>query len=159
MAIHATAIIETVNGAHNGSIATLTKCSAVKMKKTGNPLWGADVKKRSSMQLQVGCDWQAIEDARAKKEGRTPRKIGPLPYGEHVDGTPLIKHNGHLYMRGFWMKALGKPQFFVDGREATPEEVETIKQFTPKKELQKTQPINIRLDGLEYLRAGGKELT
>lgn len=158
MAIQATAIVDAVSHIQNGAIATVDKTSEAKLRKTGNPLRDRKVEKHSRFQIQIGCDWQKIENTRARVEGREARKIGPLPWGEHVDGTPLISHRGQLYLRGFWVRSLAST-YYVDGREATSEEVETIKQFSTSKPFDKTQPLTIKLAHLNSLRLGGQELT
>lgn len=150
--------IELIANVKNGSFVTIEKVGEHSMKKTGNPLNGRKVEKHSTIQIQVGCDLQRIENNRAEKDGREPRVIGPLPWGEYVEGgLPLIAHKGALYLRGFWVKSLGV-EYTIDGSEATVEEVATIRQFTADKPIEKTTPLTIKVDSVVRVCAAGCEV-
>lgn len=149
-----------ITGLQNGSFVTVEKVSDADMLKRGNPLAASKVEKRSSFQVQVGCDLQNIEDSRAKKENRESRTIGPLPWGEYVaDGIPVIKHKDTLYLRGFWVKGLDS-EYIVDGKPATAEQLVIIKQFTSRKEgFGKSAPLAIKFDNITRLSGGGQTVT
>ena len=151
-------MIDLLKKLQNGSFVTVEKESEHKMKKTGNPLRDRKVVKRSRFQLQVGCSTQNIENNIAKRENREPRTIGSLPWGEYVDGLPLITHKGNLYLRGHWTKGL-ETEYTVDGQSATPEQVETIKAFTSSRPLDKQSAMTIKLEGIKRLAAGGETVT
>lgn len=153
------AAINLVTGVQNGGLVTVEKTGEAKMKKTGNPLRGSKVEKLSKFQIQVGCDLQTIEENRAKKEGRPARIIGALPWGRYVSkDLPLIEHNDKLYLRGFWFKNL-KTSYLVDGKPATPDQVEIIKQFSTGSKLDRTTPITIGLDSITRMAGGGKVVS
>lgn len=158
MAIAVAKVTGLIGKVQNGGFVTVAKRSEAKLKKRGNPLRDANVEKVSRFQIQVGCDLQRIESNRAAKEGREARTIGPLPWGEYVEGgLPLIRHNNSLYLRGFWVKSLNS-DYLVDGRPATSEEVETIKQFTSGKPLDRTAPMTVKLDHITHLSGAGETL-
>jgi hypothetical protein len=150
--------VELVATVKNGSFVTIDKVSEHAMKKTGNPLNGRVVMKASTMQVQVGCDLQKIENKRASEEGREPRTIGPLPWGEYVEGgLPLISHKGALYLRGFWVQSLGS-EYTIDGKPANAEELATIKQFTAIKPMERLAPLTIKVENITRAVAAGQEI-
>ena len=152
-------LVNLITGLKNGSFVTVEKVSDHKMTKTGNPLRDAKVEKSSTFQVQVGCDLQRIEDKRAKDEGREPRRIGALPWGEYVaPGIPIIKHKDALYLRGYWVKSLDSG-YTVNGKPATPEQIAIIKQFSSSRPVEKTAPLCIKFDGIKRLAGGGLEVT
>lgn len=151
--------VNLITGLKNGSFVTVEKVSEHDMAKTGNPLRDAKVEKSSTFQVQVGCDLQRIEDNRAKLEGREPRTVGPLPWGEYLaDGIPVIKHKGSLYLRGYWVKSLDS-SYTVNGKPATPEQIAIIKQFSKNRPMEKTAPLCVKFDGIKRLAGGGQEVT
>lgn len=54
-----------------------------------------------------------------KLKGLAPDfKVGPLPWGEHVNNTPLIAHNGELYVQALILKP-GSASYFLGGHETS----------------------------------------
>lgn len=148
--------INLVTGVQNGGFVTVEKTGDAKMKKTGNPLRDAKVEKFSKFQIQVGCDMQNIENARAAREGRPAKHIGPLPWGEYLGGgLPIIKHKDKMYIRGFWVKGI-ETTYTVDGKPATDEQVAIIKKFSNGGGLSKSAPITIGIDSITRMAGGGK---
>jgi hypothetical protein len=146
-----------VSEVKNGSFVTIEKTSEHKMKKTGNPLRDSIVMKTSKLQVQVGCDMQRIENKNAKTESREARQIGPLPWGEYVEGLPVIKHKDTLYLRGFFAKGLGS-SYTVNGIAANDNQLETIANFSQRQPMAKTAPLTIKLESITRLSGGGKEI-
>jgi hypothetical protein len=151
--------VSLVTGLKSGSFVTVEKIGEHKMKKTGNPLRFSLVEKRSTFQVQVGCDLQRIEDKNARAELREARQIGPLPWGEYLHtGIPIIKHKDSLYLRGFFVRGLGST-YTVDGIEASERQLATISLFTSSRAMEKSTPLAIKFENIIRISGGGKELT
>lgn len=153
-------IISLVTGVKSGGFVTVEKIGEAKLKKTGNPLKDSKVEKESVFQIRLGCDTQKIENKQAAREGRTPREIGPLPWGEYIaDGIPVIKHKDQLYLRGYWVKSL-ESNYKVDGKPATAEQLAIIKQFASKSsEFSSSSPLCIKFDNIRRIAGGGQTIS
>ena len=120
--------------------------SEVKMNKTNNPFyhkegraWVADevVEKLVQQRYMFGIDYQTRVNSALVVEGEAPTfKADKLPWGEWEIANKVIRHNGKYYLRTYVDRVHPdtiSSVFFVDGNFATPDEIATIKEFTPTK--------------------------
>ena len=89
-------------------------------------------------------------------------EIGPRKWGERLEGTPLVRHENksgevHHYLEYLHVRTL-QHQLILDGRFATPEEVEDIQKYIPKHEAPSkgVEWRNFRLDHLESIKLSGE---
>lgn len=59
-------------------------------------------------------------------EGKTPDfKVAPLQWGRHLPNSPLIEHNGKIYMQMIFYEA-GEISYELDGKPIHPSEIEGL---------------------------------
>lgn len=117
------------------TICSLNTTTIPRMKKGGNPLANAEVKKVSyRINYQFGYSYENAVGNRLKGQGcEADFKAEPLKWGEWLVPNKVITHKGSLYGRFYRMSnSEERSAYFVDGREATESEVKTIKEFTYK---------------------------
>ena len=99
------------------------------------------IEKRTSGQFQVGFSYQNAVNNRGEKEQGAPIEFvaAPLRWGAWVAGqeNKLIENKGILYLR-FYGVQNGRVEttYFVGGKAATAEQIELIKQYTERGQVQ-----------------------
>ncbi len=119
-----------------GQVATILIQGEHKMNKGGrsgvplNPLTGRVTRDH---RVVVNVAGLGSYGRRLEKDGREP--VGKPTWWEWVkDGVARHKTDGNLYLVGLPSNAQRTIRFLVDGREATPEEIATIREYTPDKD-------------------------
>ena len=125
-----------------GSHVRMTILTDVKMKKRGNPLKDAKVQKETYGTFLFGKPF--IELVREKIKDPSEAAMftaGKLPWGEWVLGleNKVIQYNGELYLRYYINGSESEAKYLVDGKDVTPEQMETINQFRDVKKTSKKQ--------------------
>ncbi len=125
-----------INTIRAGQIATILLTGEHKMNKGGrsgvpiNPLLGRVTRDHK---LVVNVAGRGSYARRLEKEGQEP--VGKPTWWEWVkDGVAQHKGNGDLYLVGLPTEAKRVTRYLVDGREATPEELQTIRDYSPEGE-------------------------
>jgi hypothetical protein len=125
--------IDTIKAGH---IATVLLQGEHKMNKGGrsgipvNPLTGRVTRDHRIIANVAGI---GSYGRRLEKEGREP--VGKPTWWEWVkDGVVRHKVTGELYIAALPSSAKLTTRYLVDGREATPKELETIRSYTPEKD-------------------------
>jgi hypothetical protein len=61
--------------------------------------------------------YENMINKRLVESGMDPEfTVGPLPWGERIPGTPLIQHNGGMYVQVIFLRP-AKVHYELDGRE------------------------------------------
>lgn len=78
----------------------------------GNPLQGQIRKVMIGGNVMIFTNkrvngYDAMVKRRLEKEGKDPAsfQLSPRQWGERVDGTPFVKHNGQLYLEVIFLRA------------------------------------------------------
>lgn len=112
-----------------GMIATVLLKGEHKMNKRNNPLLGRVTRDHRLIVTVAGP--QSYTN-RLDKKGEEP--AGKAPWYKWVkDGVVVHSETGKMYLAALPTNAKRHVKYLVDGREATPEELEIIRQFTPEK--------------------------
>jgi hypothetical protein len=112
-----------------GMIATILLKGEHKMNKRGNPLLGRVTRDH---RLVVTVAGPKSYTNRLEKRGDEP--AGKAPWYKWVkDGVVVHPESGKMYLAALPTGAQRHTRYLVDGREATAEELQIIRQFTPEK--------------------------
>lgn len=132
------------------------------MRKTNNPFFGR-VKKRSHLNGMINWIYQNSVNYQRVREDKEPDFV-PMPrrWGQRLEKSPFVAHNDTLYLE-VKVQRLLEYRYYVDGREATAEEVEQIESFLPKRkegrrqELDKVQILrDYTLENIEQITLNGR---
>lgn len=166
--------IETLkNFINDGGKASHGKIVAItdqKMLKRGNPLKDAEVTKLVSYIALLNANYQNTVNnalAREGKEGNFESKeTWFTPIYDSFNGSLVAKKSDLTctYLK-FILKSAKTHKFFVDGIEATAEQLEVIKQFKQKSSSPTNQnldspiqPLTIKTQNIVSVKTGGEEL-
>ena len=164
-------IFETINDGGRATFATIVAKVEQKMYKRGNPLAGKNVQKRVNYQLALNCVYENAVNKQREREGLEGNFVSSSNWHEKVfDGIngAILRHkqdHEKRYLSGI-VKNAEVVDYFVDGERATPEEVETIKQFRQVSKAPQNQGIEesiifraISLENIEEIRTINQVLT
>lgn len=148
------AVLRRVNGATFAAIDSKTSPSEGLTKiKTGENVLLFSNKKGSSYERMVHKRLQSI--------GKDPTtfKVGDLPWGKRIYGTPLIRHNnGRLYLQAIIIGE-GEERFFIRGVEIS--RPNWLRKCAPSNQgLPHDKAVKVRcysLDSIEAIRIFGNE--
>lgn len=168
----------------NASEITVVSRGEAKMKKTNNPFfhkegrsWVPDynVEKESKTTYDFGGSYEERVNEALVADGSTGTfKGGSLAWGEFVKGAEgrVIEYNGKYYVRCYIKHDLiPDVRYFVNGKEATAEQISDIKAFTADKsgsakqtneglaEDKQVIPNNIDFDKIITIEVDGVEYT
>ena len=113
-----------VRGARAVSVVTVT-VPQMNKKVNGepNPFYGR-VQKRTYLSVMIGFRYEnSVNNQREREEKDADFVAAPRAWGVHVQGTPLIEHNGKFYLECKVEKVLGS-HYFLDGEPADDEVIE-----------------------------------
>lgn len=128
-----------------GTFVRVNSVTEPKLLKRGNPLAGAKVIKLTKATLQFGYSYENAVNNRTEEEF----KAEELPWGKWVDGqvNRILEHNGEYYGRFYEVKNGNREVvYLVNGEIATEEQVEIIKQFTPKSKSNRQEEVGIEVE-------------
>ena len=159
---------------------TVTVKGEAKMNKTNNPFyekqgraWVAkdNVEKiQKSVYAFGGSYEERVNEALVSDGSAGDFKAASLPWGEWIVEGKTISHNGKVYIRCYIVEGqteILSVDYLVNGKEATAEQVQAIKDFTPEKKPSAKQeaaglesgkqviPNNIDLDKVVCVEIGG----
>ena len=152
-----TEILLRVKGATIVSMVTDVEPGLIKPK--SNPLAGR-VRKVSYVNGMIGFNYQNSVNNQLAREGQDAEfEAHPRKWGERIQGTPLVRHNGNVYIE-LKVEKVFDTKYYVDGKEVPVEEIEM--HLTPKKEGSGRQGTDkavilrdYNLDNVKQLRIGG----
>jgi hypothetical protein len=153
--------------ASHGHIVALTD---QKMLKTGNPLNGMTVTKLVSYIAALNVNYQNCVNNALVREGKDKNFVAKEAWFTKVydkfNGSIVAKKsdlNCHYLM--FMLKKAVTHRYFVNGVEATAEQIDIIKQFKQKSSGPKNQnldipiqPLTIKAENIISVKTGGEEL-
>lgn len=155
-------IFTIVVNANKGSFASLKTLTKVNIpQKLG---LGKNVIKYTEKVVQIGANYQSAVNRHYDNEGIdgtfTAEK---LPWGEWLVVDKVISHKGKTYYRFYDIDGGVKVQtYFVDGIQATQEQIEVIKAYQSAKGKssrqeceKKVRPTNVEESNILYLSCGG----
>ena len=117
-------------------VVTLTE---PKLLKRGNPLIGQEVRKITYYSnVGLGISYENTINNKKERNGEERDFVSEKPFGMSWEHFPFIlksdKNPSQKYLRlQFYANTKVKSVFLINGKLATPNELEIIKQFTPKK--------------------------
>ena len=153
--------------ATHGHIVALTE---QKMLKTGNPLRDAEVTKLVSYIAALNVNYANCVNNALEREGKDKNFVAKEAWFTKVydnfNGSIVAKKsdlNCHYLM--FVLKKAVTHRYFVNGVEATAEQVEVIRQFKQSSSSPKNQnldspiqPLTIKTENIISVKTGGEEL-
>lgn len=153
--------------ATHGHIVALTE---QKMLKTGNPLRNAEVTKLVSYIAALNVNYQNCVNNALVREGKDKNFVAKEAWFTKVydnfNGSIVAKKsdlNCHYLM--FVLKKAVTHRYFVNGVEATVEQIEIIRQFKQKSSRPTNQnldspiqPLTIKTENIISVKTGGEEL-
>lgn len=134
-------------------ICTLHTETELRMLKTGNIYYGR-VRKRSKVNVIVGCDYESAVNKQLVRESipdapEESFKAKPRVWGTRIHGTPFVTHNGTLYLETMVLRSLDH-EYIVDGKSATPSQVEYIERMLGNRKEGESQPIEKKVIWRDY---------
>lgn len=153
-----TEILLRVKGATVVSLVTETDPVLVKPK--SNPLSGR-LKKESYVNGMIGWNYQNSVNNQLAREGQEADFVAhPRKWGERIKGTPLVRHNGKVYLE-LKVEKVFNTRYLLDGVEVSRESIakylpahkpdDSGRQGTDKAVILR----DYNLDNVKQLRIGG----
>lgn len=95
---------------------TITTETEPKMRKTNNPFHGHIIK-RSTANVSMNFEYANVVNNRREKEGNEEKFVPkPRKWGERIDGTCFVMHNGAMYMEVHYKSAPSATEY-IDTRD------------------------------------------
>jgi len=163
------AIIETlINDGGSATFAQMIAEVEQKQNKRGNPLASAKVTKLVTYNMLLNANYTNMVNNRLKKEGKEANFQAKENWFEKVnDGfngsiVRNKKDNTAVYLL-FACNNAKVEKYFIDGKEATAEQIETIKQFKPATPKATNQGLEndvvvrtVKLEGIRQIKCGAE---
>ena len=126
----------------------LTTVTTPEMRKTGNPYLGR-VQRYAQRLCTIGASYEdRVNDTREAQGMPRDFVAGPLPWGQRVEGTPLITHKGRVYVQVIVEKLLT----IEDSIDGTLDLDGALKPFLPERDKNEVCPVRtIPLDTIRDL--------
>lgn len=138
-------------GVFGNKVTTMTE---PKLLKRGNSLIGQDVKKITFYSnIGLGISYENTVNNRKERNGEERNFEAEKPSGMSWEVFPFIlksdKNPSQKYLRmQFYANTKVKSVFLINGKLATPSEMEIIKRFTPKKSESEIKVVSIKLQNI-----------
>lgn len=154
-------VLAQIKGAKPATIVTSTK---VDMNKTDNPYYGR-ITKKSEANIFLNYNYQKAVNARLVKEGKEPNFVASAPtWGQSIPGTPLVLHNGVLYLTvGYLTNNTPKSEYFCDGEPIDKRDIQNYlkpkSSSASKQGLESVDEVVVRkfkLESINEIRMSGK---
>ena len=125
-----------INDGGSATFAQMTAEVEQKQLKTGNPLKNDKITKQVSYNMLLNANYTNMVNNRLKKEGKEANFQAKENWFEKVNdgfnGSIVAKKSDKSELYLFFACNFAKTEkYFVNGNEATTEQVETIKKFKP----------------------------
>lgn len=140
-------IKQLINDGGSAKFALIVGKVEEKLKKTNNPLRTAKVEKLVSYQVALNCNYQNKVNAQREREGKEAdfkaKENWFTPVYDGFNGS-IVCHKTkreQMYLK-FICNTAKVEKYFIDDIEATPEQVEIIKQFKPEAQAPKNQDLD-----------------
>jgi len=141
-------LIGLLKGLHRRGIMVTVYTETIPKLKAGAP---DEIIKQSQINGILGFNYEGVVNKRREKEGLVTEKFvaQSLPWGQHIEGTPLIEHKGDLYLQ--IMINNEKVDYVRKG------EFIDIDKFLPKTKVQLNQellkPVTIKTPAVKNIKA------
>lgn len=148
-------ILSLKKGIFGNKVVTITE---PKLLKRGNPLIGQEVRKITFYSnIGLGISYENTMNNKREKKGDERNFEAEKPSGMSWEAFPFIlksdKNPSQKYLRmQFYANTKVKSVFLINGKLATPNEMETIKQFTPKKSESEIKVVSIKLQNIVKIK-------
>lgn len=141
-------VLRNVRGATFCSIVALTKCDV----RSGSPLTGRDVRKLSRRNCVIGFGYESVVNRQREREEKDADFVAASRrWGARIAGTPLVAHNGKLYLEAK-VERVCEYRYHVDGRIESTEIVEPNLRDGGRADRQELdRPVVLRDFGLESI--------
>lgn len=142
-------------GVFGNKVVTIT---TPKLLKRGNPLNGQDVRKITFYSnIGLGISYENTINNKKERNGEDRDFVSEKPSGMSWEAFPFIlksdKNPSQKYLRmQFYANTKVKSVFLINGKLATPNELEIIKQFTPKKSENEIKVVSIKLQNIVKIK-------
>ena len=127
-------LLSSFQGSTFCSLDTITNVALKGGKK--NEMQGRVTKRTSNNQVMLFTNeksngYENMVKRRLVAEGKDPDSftVGPLPWGERVPNTPLIKHKDRYYIQMIFNKA-GNSNYFLDNKAIDKSEITGLEEKT-----------------------------
>jgi hypothetical protein len=127
-----------------------------------NPFYGR-VQKRTYRSVMIGFRYEnSVNNQRQREEKETDFVALPRRWGVHIEGTPLIEHEGNLYLECKVERVIGN-QYLLDGEVV---EDEVVKPYLAVRKQSSRQEvdnevilIDVKLENIETIVMNGDTYT
>ena len=163
-------IFQAINDGGSATFATIIANVEQKMLKTGNPLRNAVITKLVDYKFLLNAVYQNAVNNQRIREGKEADFQAQSNWHEKVydsvNGAIVCNKNKreNTYLSGI-VQSAENLKYFVDGVEATAEQIETIKQFKQKSSAPNQKLENevtfrtIKIEGIKEVRANKNAIT
>lgn len=149
-------------GVFGNKVVTIT---TPKLLKRGNPLNGQDVRKVTFYtNIGLGISYENTMNNKREKDGEERDFEAQKPSGMSWEAFPFIlrsdKDPNQKYLRmQFYANTKVQSTYLINGKIATPNELEIIKQFTPKKSESEIKVLSIKLQNVVKIKQANISAT
>lgn len=163
-----TIIEQLINDGHSATYASMLAEVEQKQLKRGNPLANSRVTKLVQYRMLLNANYQNMVNNQREREGKEANFEAKENWFKKVNdgfnGSIVCnKSNENSYYLLFACDDSKTEKYFIDGVEATPQQIETIKQFRPKPSSSSRQGLQneiivrtVKLDGIKEIKCGAK---
>ena len=159
--------LNVIRNVRKGTFAMISYHSTEKLPKYLG--FSGEVTKVTNGVIQLNYSYEsAVNNHIEKNGGERTFEAQSLPWGHWFIDNLVIEHNGKLYLRAYVQGGSNglKTQYFVDGKEATEEQVQTITEYKNKRngsnaqaqhgleEGQQVKPFNVAVENIIALTCG-----
>lgn len=121
------ALLNSINGNTFAAMDTITDVKLKGGKK--NPFQGRVVKRTTGNRVQLFTSYKGYQNMvnrRLAAEGKVADfESKPLPWGQRVDDSPIIEHNGKFYLQVIFQKG-GESEYLVDNKVVFKDTIEGL---------------------------------
>ena len=149
-------------GVFGNKVVTIT---TPKLLKRGNPLIGQDVRKVTFYtNIGLGISYENTINNKRERNGEERNFEAEKPFGMSWEHFPFIlksdKDPNQKYLRmQFYANTKCESTYLINGKIATPSELEIIKQFTPKKSESEIKVLSIKLQNVVKIKQANLSAT
>jgi hypothetical protein len=164
-------IMNTINDGGSATFAYIIAVVSEKQLKRGNPLANDEITKLVNYNFSLNCVYENAVNNKRIKEGNEADFEAKQNWHEKVydsNNGSIVRNRNKVddrYLSGIVNSAETK-QYYVNGIEATSEQIETIKQFKPKVAKAVNQGLEndvifrtIKIEGIKEVRSNKQVLT